>query len=172
MAEPYMGQISMVGFSFAPKDWAFCDGATLPIAQNQALYTLMGTTFGGDGVNTFALPDMRGRTPMHFGSNGQSGYKKGEHEGVESVLLTKNQIPPHSHQVYADDDPATDSTPGPNMVPAQVEAFEVYGEDINQNMNANATSPVGNNGYHNNMQPSLVVNFIIAIKGYYPPRQN
>ncbi|HEX7049915.1 MAG TPA: tail fiber protein [Longimicrobiales bacterium] len=174
--EPFIGEIRMFGGTFAPVGWAFCDGKTLPIEENQALFALLGTTYGGDGVKTFALPDLRGRVPIHVSATdppGQAG-------GSEAVALTPAQFPAHSHAFYASTFAADSSNPGAGVVASTV-SVRMYGEfDPNIAMNAAAIGPAvdaSGNPYgsaspqpHDNMQPFLCINYIIATEGIYPPR--
>lgn len=166
MSEPFLGEIRMMGFNFPPRGWAQCDGAILPIAQNQSLYSLLGTTFGGDGRTSFALPDMRSRVPLGPGN----GYSQGQRAGVEAVTLTSNQLAGHSHTLEAT---SADASPG------AATGTSVYGKagfpGYGAAQNLTATSPAsvsnaGNNGAHTNMQPIQVINFCIALKGLFPSR--
>ena len=170
MSEPFLADIKIVGFNFAPRGWAECNGQILPIAQNQSLFSLLGTTFGGDGRTTFALPDMRGRAPLHR-STGEdlSARALGSKAGDDAVVLTTAQIPPHTHQMNASSDSATVATPGGNLPGTVVPAFNVYGNSANADGNANQVSESGGNQGHNNMQPYLALNFVIALQGVFPP---
>ncbi len=170
MSEPFLGEIRMAGFNFAPDDWALCNGQLLSVTQNTALYNLLGTTYGGDGVSTFALPDLRSRVPVHQGTGtGLSAYVMGQLNGVESVALTSNQMPQHNHTVGC-------STAGGNAAsPAgSVPAVESTGTSLNYNsaasstMNAGMIGEAGGSAAHTNIQPCLCVNFIIALAGIYP----
>jgi len=157
----------MFGFNFAPRGWARCDGQLLPIAQNTALFSLLGTTYGGDGRTTFALPDLRGRVPIHPGNGpGLSPYQQGQRGGTENVTLIAQQIPAHSHsQPCSSDDPNAGS-PVDN-VPAAV-ANPIYATAANAAMAA--TGPVGGSQPHTNIQPYLAVYFCIALQGIFPSR--
>ncbi|WP_406700934.1 tail fiber protein [Singulisphaera sp. Ch08] len=172
--EPYIGEIGMVAFNFAPRGWAFCNGQILPINQNQALFSLLGTTFGGNGVTTFALPDMRSRIPVHSGQGpGLSNYSLGETGGAEAVALTVAQLPRHSHAAQGG------SGAGGSVGPAgQVWA----GSTTNSTPYRSAGVPTatmipgsitatGGGQTHENRQPYLVVNFIIALVGIFPSRE-
>lgn len=165
MAESFIGEIRMFGGNFAPQGWAFCSGQLLQIAQYDALFSLIGTTFGGDGQTTFALPDLRGRIPIH-----RSGtHQQGEAAGMETVPLNANHLPPHSHPLFATTDAAADSSPA-NKVLAKP-AGNIYGAPTNLvSMAANAVSTTGQAQPHDNMQPYLCVSFIISLEGIYPPQ--
>jgi microcystin-dependent protein len=171
--EPFIGQIQMVGFGFAPQGWATCDGQLLSISQNTALFSLLGTTYGGDGVTTFALPDLRGRAPIHQGQGpGLTSRSLGEQDGAETVTLISNQIPAHPHTVNAV------SGAGNAAAPAAANVWAASSARDNQYSNAppNTTlSPaaIGGGGAgqpHENMPPTLCVNFIIALEGIFPSR--
>jgi microcystin-dependent protein len=165
MSEPFLSEIRMVGFNFAPRGWAFCDGQILPINQNQSLYSLLGTTYGGDGRTSFALPDLRGRAPMHF--NGS--YRLGQRGGGENVPITVAEIPQHDHSVSAADVDADAGGPAGNAF-AISETF-IYADPANlvpMNPNCVSTGPGGSP--HNNMQPYLTINFCIALQGVFPSR--
>ena len=167
MSEPFIGEIRMVGFNFAPRSWAFCDGQILSISQNTALFSLLGTTYGGDGRTTFALPDLRGRVPLHPGNGpGLSSYTLGQKSGVETVNLTQNQIPAHSHfPLCSSDDPNSGS---PTSGYSAAVGTPIY--STSQNGNMGATSSVGGSQAHENRQPYLAINFCIALQGLFPSR--
>lgn len=169
MAEPFLGEIKMVGFDFAPKDWAFCNGDTLPISQNQALFSLLGTAYGGDGRVNFNLPDLRGRVPIHRKRPTQD---RGDSGGLESVQLTENELPRHTHDFNALSIPANKGGGGEGTRLFAVEPDEnAYTVEQNlSTMNPGTCSPSGGGLAHDNIQPSLVINFVIALKGYYPER--
>ncbi|MCA9565839.1 MAG: phage tail protein [Myxococcales bacterium] len=153
----------MVGFNFAPRGWAFCDGQILPINQNQALFSLLGTTYGGDGRVSFGLPDMRGRTPIHVGSGYFQGYKSGE----ENHTLTLNEIPAHSHELKASSE--TGDTLQPNgAVLARNEALAFAEPADLVAMGPSALNSIGANQPHTNMQPYLALNYCIALQGLFP----
>src|SRR5688572_25958267 len=159
MSDPYIGEIRMFGGSFAPAGWAFCDGQLMPISENDALFTLIGTTYGGDGQETFALPNLQSRVPMHAGQGPgiSQNYQLGEQGGVESVTLTTQQIPIHNHAFLATLNPGTTTNPNPNLV-ADSPNVGLYIEDVaSAAMNASAISPVGGSQPHDNMQPFLVI---------------
>ncbi|HEX4520405.1 MAG TPA: tail fiber protein [Gaiellaceae bacterium] len=169
MAEPFVGEIRMTGFNFAPEGWALCNGQLLPIQQNTALFSLIGTFYGGDGVQTFALPDLRGRVAVHQGqAPGLSSYNVGEVTGVEAVALGTNQIPNHSHTVA----PATGTSQTTNRPAGAFPASGgVYaGTAGGVPMGITNSSSIGGNQAHENRQPLLVVNFVIALLGIFPSR--
>lgn len=173
MSEPFIGQIVPVAFSFAPKGWALCNGQILPIAQNQALFSLLGTTFGGDGRTTFALPDLRGRTPIHWGTGpGLSSIALGESSGSETVTLLSNQLPMHNHIAIATNTPADQPSPSGNLwaVESQSATFPYSDQSPSGTMAPTALANAGGNQPHNNMQPYLTVSFIIALQGIFPSR--
>jgi microcystin-dependent protein len=169
MAQPYVGEIRMFAGNFAPLGWLFCDGSLQPISEYDTLFALIGTTYGGDGQSTFALPDLRGRVPIHQGqAPGTSSYGMGESGGVESVTLTAQQIPSHSHTLIASNDAGTSSAPGGN-VPARAVGNIYFGAAISrQNLAGTAISATGGSQPHENMQPFLCVNFIISLFGIFP----
>ena len=163
MANPYIGEIRMFGGNFAPQGWAFCQGQLLAIADNDALFALLGTTYGGDGQTTFALPDLRGRIPIHQGN----GYLLAEQGGTETETLTAQQIPFHNHSAVALSDHANTKSPK-NALPARADepTYAQPGDLVA--MNPQAVSAVGGNQPHENLQPYLCVNFIISLFGIFP----
>ncbi len=164
MAEPFLGEVRMVGFDFAPRGWALCDGQLLPINQNQALFSLLGTVFGGDGNSTFALPDLRGRTPVHADTEHPLGSASGE----ETHTLAPGEMPQHSHPVRAA--AVTAGTPNPSGAMLATASNAIYGSAKNLlNLVPDTVGATGGQA-HENMQPYLVVNFIIALSGIYPSR--
>lgn len=167
MSEPFLAEIRMVGFNFAPRGWAFCDGQIMPINQNQSLYTLLGTTYGGDGRTSFALPDLRGRTPIHVGE----GYSEGNKGGEETHTLSISEIPQHKHTVNASHDNATSISPsGRSLAGARENTYSAY-DAVNAVAMANGfLSNTGGSHAHQNMQPYTTVNFCIAIQGLFPSR--
>ena len=169
MAEPFVSEIRMFGFDFAPKDWAKCDGTLINISQNPALYSLLGNAFGGDGHTNFALPDLRGRVPVH--SDG-SPYPRGVMAGQEVVTLTTAELPIHTHNVnVCSNEAGSQSAAG--MYLGANNAFAVYSAPQNlAALNNTSVSMEGGGQWHNNMQPSLVVNFCIALMGTYPSRND
>jgi microcystin-dependent protein len=169
MPEPYIGEIRMFGGNFPPAGWAFCDGSILPISENDTLFTLIGTTYGGDGQETFALPDLRGRLPMHQGT-GRDGitYTLAESAGVEAVTLTTQQIPIHNHALLGSTTPGAQSTPIGNMLAAN-NTISIYKASApNVALNAQAATATGGSQPHSNMQPYLGINFIISLFGVFP----
>lgn len=170
MSEPFLAEVRIVGFNFAPRGWGFCDGQILPINQNQSLYSLLGTTYGGDGRTTFALPDLRGRTPIHVGrSNGGQNHTLGQKSGEETHTLTVNEMPQHRHLARATNDTATSDDPqGRVLGAAGGNVYRPFGtpEPMGNGMVAN----VGGGQAHDNMQPYLALNFCIALQGLFPSR--
>jgi microcystin-dependent protein len=168
MSDPYVGEIRLFAGNFAPQGWAFCDGQLLSIATNEVLFDLIGTTYGGDGQTTFALPDLRGRVPVHLGSNNQSNYLPGQSGGTESVTLTANQMPAHGHAMYASTSPAS-AAHGPSEVLGSSTAMNLYGTGVpNMAMDPNALTPVGGNQPHENMPPFVALSYIISMFGIFP----
>ena len=164
MAQPYVGEIRMFAGNFAPAGWNFCDGQLLPISEYETLFQLIGTTYGGDGESTFAMPDLRGRLPIHQGN----GFILAETGGAEEITLTVGQIPAHSHPFLASTSAANQVSPQ-NMVVAQGSAADLYIEDTpNVNLSPIAISSVGGSQPHTNFQPYLCVNFIISLFGIFP----
>jgi microcystin-dependent protein len=170
MAEPFLGEIRMFGFNFAPRGWATCNGQLLPINQNTALFALIGTFYGGNGTSNFALPDLQSSVAIHQGQGaGLSPYLMGQKSGVENVTLTETQMPTHVHSVTANSAPATSARPS-GTVPARASA-DVYGAAPDgTTMNAGMIASSGGSQPHTNIQPYLVVNFCIALQGIFPSR--
>ena len=164
MAQPYVGEIRMFAGNFAPAGWMFCEGQLLPISENETLFQLIGTTYGGDGESTFALPDLRGRLPMHQGN----GFILAETGGAEEVTLTVSQIPAHTHPRLASSGTAASTTPGNNLAAATQAATYFNLFDNPANMSAQSIGPVGGSQPHTNFQPYLCVNFIISLFGIFP----
>lgn len=163
MAEPFIAEVRIFSFNFAPKYWALCNGQLLPINQNQALFSLLGTTYGGNGQVNFALPNLQGQTPIHFGN----GYALGQRGGSQSVTLTIPQLPQHIH--FANATSATQDTLAPaGTLLAATAPSEFYSGTMDTTMHPQVLSPVGGSQAHNNMQPSLVLNFCIALQGIFP----
>ncbi|MBX7220294.1 MAG: tail fiber protein [Blastocatellia bacterium] len=167
MATPFIGEIKMFGGNFAPLGYAFCDGALLAISQNDTLFIILGTTFGGDGQTTFGLPDFRGRVPIHAGQGpGLSAYPLGQKAGAETVTLAAGQIPAHTHSFSASTADATSNTPTTN-VPA---AGGSYATTPGTTMNAAMVGTAGGGQAHENRMPFLTVTFVIALQGIFPTR--
>lgn len=169
--EPFIGQIMMVGFNFAPRGWAKCDGQLLPINQNQALFSLLGTQYGGDGETTFGLPDLRGRVPMHAGNGpGLPNHPIGQKSGSEFTTLSLAHLPPHNHPVSI----ATSSAEGDTALPgnnslAKSGTGNYTTQATDSTLGGVTSSNAGSGQAHSNMQPYLAVNFIIALTGLFPP---
>jgi microcystin-dependent protein len=170
MGDPYIGEIRMFAGNFAPAGWANCDGQLMPISENEALFQLIGTTYGGDGQETFGLPNLQGRVPIHVGQGpGLSSRVLGEVGGVETVTLTQPQLAAHTHQFIATQNPGTSPNPANDIV-AQP-AFSVFVEDVPLTTLApNVIQPVGGSQPHENRQPYLTVRFVISLFGIYPPQ--
>jgi microcystin-dependent protein len=169
MAQPCVGEIRMFAGNYAPEGWAFCDGSLLSIAEQELLFTLIGTTYGGDGQETFALPDLRGRVPIHQGTgNGLQSYTLGEKGGTETVTLTTAQMPAHTHTAVADSAAGSQATPGGGVWAANA-AAKPYGSSApSAAMNAAAVASSGGGQPHENMLPFLGINYIISLSGIYP----
>jgi microcystin-dependent protein len=164
--DPFIGEIRMVGFSFAPVGWAFCSGQQMPISQNDVLFTLIGTQFGGDGQETFNLPNLQSRMPLHQGNN----FQLAEMGGSESVTLTTQQIPSHTHQALCQSGDGTQANPqGGAWASSSATPYSNAAADTT--MNAQALLPVGGNQPHENMMPYLTVSFIISLFGIFPAPQ-
>lgn len=164
MAQPYVGEIRMFAGNFAPAGWMFCDGSLLAISENETLFQLIGTTYGGDGQSTFALPDLRGRIPIHQGG----GVVLAESGGAEEITLTVNQIPAHSHPMLATAAVGNDPNPA-GKVPGEVTTGDIYLDDNpSTNMAPQAISSVGGSQPHTNFQPYLCINYIISLFGIFP----
>lgn len=176
MSEPFLGEIRMFGGNFAPAGWAFCNGQLLSISQNTALFSILGTYFGGDGQTTFGLPDLRSRVPVNQGQGpGLSAYTPGQQGGSEQIALLQNQMPAHTHTVSASGAAATSSTAAGNLLATATAARgqsapEIYGSTAPAIMNATMINSAGNSLPHANIQPFLCVTFIIALQGIYPSR--
>ncbi|SEJ01461.1 Microcystin-dependent protein [Dyadobacter sp. SG02] len=170
--DPFVAEIRIFPFNFAPKGWAWCNGQLLPISQNTALFSLLGTTYGGDGKSTFALPDLQGSVPMHPGQGpGLSLRDLGEASGSETVTLLESEIPLHNHTIRGVQDSAETSTPsGTALVSISQEGSVYLPGNPNVNMAITTLSMTGGNLPHNNMQPYLTCYFNIAMQGVFPPR--
>lgn len=162
MSEPFLAEIRIVAFNFAPAGWAFCDGQILPINQNQSLYSLLGTTFGGDGETSFALPDMRGRSPVHRGSEINHGQRGGE----ETHTLSGSEMPSHDHQTRASNAPASDRNPLGRVLARSLNLYRQPTDLVDSR--AGTVLAVGAGQAHENMQPYLALNYIIALQGLFP----
>lgn len=171
MADPFVAEIRIFPFNFAPKGWAFCDGQLLPLSQNTALFSLLGTTYGGDGKSNFALPDLQGRAPMHPGQGpGLSLHDLGETGGSETVTLLESEIPVHGHTLLASPEIGEDRTAsGESLAVSTGGALYTAQTNVVQ-MAATALPPTGGEQPHNNMMPYLTLNFCIALQGVFPPR--
>jgi len=164
MAQPYVGEIRMFAGNFAPAGWMFCEGQLLPISENETLFQLIGTTYGGDGQSTFALPDLRGRIPLHQGN----GFILAETGGAEEITLTVNQIPAHSHPLLASSNSAATANASGNVL-AQIPTYTPYiSAPPNTPMSPVSIAPVGGSQPHTNFQPYLCVDFIISLFGIFP----
>ena len=172
MGQPYVGEIRMFAGNFPPNGWMFCEGATLPISENEVLFQLIGTTYGGDGEETFNLPNLASRVPIHMGT-GPDGttYQIGEQAGTEQETLTTQQIPVHNHALLASNDPGTSANAENNLwcsSPSINWYFETGGAPGDTNVNPATVSPIGGSQPHENTQPFLCINFIISLFGVFP----
>lgn len=178
MSEPFIAEIKIFAGNFAPRGWAFCDGQLLPLAQNTALFSLIGTTYGGDGRTTVGLPNLQGRVPMHSGRGpGLTARRLGERTGMTEVILSEDQIPNHTHELMGvaetpDSLAAGGALPGPTKSLATARGGDLYSDTLTNvaPLSANAVSNEGGGQAHNNLQPFLTLNFIIALQGLYPSR--
>ena len=173
MADPFLAEIRIFPFNFAPKGWAWCDGQLMPISQNTALFSLLGTNYGGDGKATYALPDLQGSAPMHPGQGpGLSLHDLGEQGGTETVTLLESEIPVHAHPLRANADFADLQNPSPQRSIARSQnanAYKAPGQQLTS-LSDQALAPAGGDQPHNNMQPYLTFYFNIALQGIFPPR--
>ena len=169
---PFIGEIRLFAGTFAPRGWAFCDGQLLAISQNNALFAILGTTYGGDGRTTFGLPDLRGRAPVHFGNGpGLANVSLGQGFGAETATLTANQLPAHSHTLQGSTNPATQSDPTNNVLGSpQGDNIYAAAGGTQVAMHADSIGNTGGNQSHQNMQPSIGINCIISLTGTFPSR--
>lgn len=169
MPEPYVGEIRMFAGNFAPAGWMTCEGQTLPIAENEVLFQLIGTTYGGDGEETFNLPNLASRVPIHMGT-GPDGttYQLGEQAGTEQETLTVQQIPNHTHPMLASTNTASAQTPATNVIAKSTQIDLFINATPSDPLNANAITPAGGSQPHENVQPFLCINFIISLFGVFP----
>jgi|SRR5580658_7108419 microcystin-dependent protein len=174
MSNPFVAEIRIFPFNFAPTGWAFCAGQLLPISQNTALFSLLGTTYGGDGKSNFALPNMQGNVPMFYGQGpGLSLYDIGETGGSQNVTLLQTEMPAHPHALKAEPIAGNVNTPSPQVALARSDNATAYQTVTNTNviqMAVNTVAPNGGNQPHNNLMPYLTLNFCIALQGVFPPR--
>lgn len=171
MADPFVAEIRIFPFNFAPRGWAWCDGQLLPISQNTALFSLLGTTYGGNGKSNFALPDLQGRAPMHPGQGpGLSLHDLGETGGSETVSLLESEIPSHSHSMRASQADGGNRSPQAEMLATGLGIGMYAAPGPLTNLSDNALAPAGGDQPHNNMQPYLTFYFNIALQGVFPPR--
>ena len=171
MSEPFLAEIRIFAGSFAPRSWAFCDGQLLPINQNQALFSLVGTTYGGDGRTTFGLPDLRGRVPVHPGSGpGLTTRRVGDKGGSEAQTLNVNQLPAHNHGVRVQSDDGDSDEPKGNYLAKAGGGETIYASTQNETMNSGMVEKTGEGQAVEVMQPYLCINFIIALQGIFPSR--
>jgi microcystin-dependent protein len=172
MSDVFIGEIKMFGGNFPPSGWLFCQGQLLPISENETLFNLIGTTYGGDGQETFGLPNMASRVPVHMGTgSGLSTYQIGEIGGVEAVTLTTNQIPQHTHAAVTASTGQVSAAPNAILADAQTTQVgpRIYATPATPvNMNANTITPAGGSQPHDNFQPTLAINFIISLFGIFP----
>lgn len=168
MAQPYVGEIRMFGGNFAPAGWMFCNGQLLPISENEVLFQLIGTTYGGDGQETFGLPNLQGRAPLHMGTDAGITYQIGESAGSETVMLSTQQMPNHTHPVHCSTITAQNPQPKDGVL-AQMATLQPYISDVAQQpMSPRSLMPTGGSQPHENMQPYLCVSFIISLFGIFP----
>ncbi|MFB9982271.1 phage tail protein [Mesorhizobium kowhaii] len=170
MSDPYVGEIRMFGGNFAPNGWAFCDGSSISISENETLFNLIGTTYGGDGQETFNLPDLRGRVPIHAGQGPliTQNYVLGEVAGVESVTLTANQMGAHNHVLIASSNTATDANPAGNVLATSPTVSSFVIDVAGPALAGNSLTTAGGNSPHDNFMPYQCVNFIISLFGIFP----
>ncbi|MBD2099557.1 phage tail protein [Leptolyngbya sp. FACHB-261] len=171
MSEPFIGEIRLFAGNFAPRGWAFCDGQLLPLAQSTALFSILGTTYGGNGKTTFALPDLRGRVPIHAGTgSGLSPYELGQAGGQEQVMLTVAELPTHSHDVSVNSKKANQLEPVGHIL-AEAERRKIYSTgNPDATMHSATIANTGHSQPHENRQPYLALHYIIALEGFFPPQ--
>jgi microcystin-dependent protein len=171
MADPFVAEIRIFPFNFAPKGWAWCDGQLLPLSQNTALFSLLGTTYGGDGKSNFALPDLQGRAPMHPGQGpGLSLHDLGETGGSETVSLLESEIPAHSHALTCSQADGISQTPAGELLATGINISQYHTPGALTMLSPSALAPAGGDQPHNNLQPYLTFYFCIALQGVFPPR--
>ncbi len=171
MSEPFVGEIRMFAGNFPPRGWAFCDGQLLAVSQNDALFSLFGTIYGGDGRTTFGLPDLRGRVPVHAGHGpGLSERRLGSKAGAEQVTLTTNQLPNHTHSSKVSPNYGSRSNPEESILAKNIKEVGYSSEPPDDSMNSSSITNVGGSQSHTNLMPFLCVNFIVSLFGIYPSR--
>ena len=171
MADPFVAEIRIFPFNFAPKGWAWCDGQLLPLSQNTALFSLLGTTYGGNGKSNFALPDLQGRAPMHPGQGpGLSLHDLGETGGSETVTLLESEIPSHSHVFNVSAGDGNNQSPNGQLLATGIGIGQYAAPGALTSLSGNALAPAGGDQPHNNLQPYLTFYFCIALQGVFPPR--
>ena len=169
--DPFVAEIRIFPFNFAPRGWAWCNGQLMPISQNTALFALLGTTYGGDGRSNFALPDLQGRAPMHPGQGtGLSLHDLGETGGSDNVTLITSELPLHNHNIGVAPEPGEVTSPANTTISVSQEGNMYVAGAANKTMSPNMMAPTGGNGPHNNLQPYLTTYFCIALQGVFPPR--
>ena len=164
MAQPYVGEIRLFAGNFAPAGWMFCAGQLLPISENETLFNLIGTTYGGNGQSTFALPDLRGRVPIHFGN----GFTLAQNGGAEQVTLTVQQLPAHSHPMLASADPASSPNPAAHVLAETASTTPYFAGPPTVPLASQSVTPTGGSQPHDNLQPFLCLNYIISLFGIFP----
>lgn len=171
MSEPYIGEIKICSFNFPPKGWALCNGQLLAINQNQALFSILGTTYGGNGQTTFALPDLRGRLPIHFGAGSGGSYTLGQRGGAETVTINLQTMPAHTHAFRDDSGNAAASRPSGALLATVTNNVSLYSNAApNATLNPQSIAAIGGSQPHTNVQPYLTLNFVIALVGIFPSR--
>jgi microcystin-dependent protein len=168
VSDPYVGEIRIFAGNFPPNGWAFCQGQLMPISENETLFNLIGTTYGGDGQETFGLPDLQGRVPIHAGTQSGVTFVIGEQAGTESVTLTTNQIPAHSHPLVGSTANASDPNPSGNVLATSTVVQPYAVESVSGNLVPTCIGPTGGSQPHDNMQPYLAISYIISLFGIFP----